>query len=443
MPTEINEEILEKSYSEQKSRQKRFESVLRDAYYFQLNKQQGVFRVSENDDEKFIIIMDEFFKFVSKKTNIDKEDLNSYTLRIVNYNDEIKSNENYGVSIDDANKKIIVDPKVYKNLIKIQLEKKRDYVIVGNHFASIASGKKKTTTRTHAQDILVKLSNKKALEPLQRLEPEKYAEFSSQVISAVEVKNRSYVIQRTFLSLLDEAITLCELMLLNKCDEIGQNASFKKVISMKKGQHSISENNWQNFILSYKEIIFFDHVELLSELKAFSDDGTSKFDFFMIDQYNYPVIIELKRADKKVLMDDTSHTKERLSGDASIAVSQLIYYMNKFKDNYEEVKNEIEKRSGGNMVLNGNKTVYGILIIGGGTVDKDGNEIGQLPNFEIWRQNDYLKNIKIITYRDILDSLIAKRSSFNSTSVSSNTQSDITEKSQDDIAEESQEDITK
>ena len=84
--------------------------------------------------------------------------------------------------------------------------------------------------------------------------------------------------------------------------------------------------------MNYRDIIFFDHVELIEELNVLKGIETpeqqskKRFDLFMLDQYNYPVIIELKNATTLITKRDRSHNKDSLTSEASMAISQLINY---------------------------------------------------------------------------------------------------------------------
>lgn len=309
-----------------------------------------------------------------------------------------------GVLFADENKVITVDPRTYLASKKEQAELDSEGRAVGKHFVEMGSGAKTRTTKSFAKKTLKTLSNKQAWQELADKNPEEYKETAVSVIQAIPEFEFNVTIETALSGKMEEAIKLGELMLNEKVSEIKKIDKYKKIIEIKNSA-KIKEVHWQRFILHYKNIIFFDNVMLLSEVvvkkKDMEENKGSRTDFFMLDEFGYPQIIEIKRSQVKVIKDDSPHGKKSISSDMATAISQLMNYMSIFESEYSQVKETLLKKG---IELNDNKTVYGILIAGGELKEKEFEEM--------WRQNRFLNRIRIITYWELINSLKQKLNGF-------------------------------
>ena len=410
MEEQTKDDIIERGVSGVETVMKiNFDGVIRKGKYHGSKACKGVFR---KPHEGKVVIVEKFYLYIHDKLStynfdLKKSGYNDLFLEIVEYNDNISSSKNGGVQlINESKRKVIkVDPKEYLKIQEANENDRDNFNVVTNHFIDIAQENKTRTDKKTAKKVLKLLSSPKALRELQDKAPIEYSKFVAQTIKSTRITDQSSLIQDGLKSSLFDAIALCKLMLNGKTKDIIANNDFKSVLNMKSDAMKVSELHWQNFIFTFKELIFFDYVELIDEMHIIDtpEGKGSRYDFFMIDEYNYPKIIELKKADVRVYVDDKSHDKKAFSSEVSKAISQLMNYMDIFVHSFDDLKNkksqEIKEK------IKGNRTVSGVLIIGGGKIN--GNEPEENCK-ELWTQNNYLHNITVITYKDIYDSLINK-----------------------------------
>ena len=402
-----------------------FKSVNRKGKYGEIERLTYVYRRVENENGKFDVVINQpFYKYIFEKLekgnhNLIKTNPLKLILEIVDYNDNISSSKNCGISVKKNNDMYTIkaDPKAFLEMENNINNDRTSFKTVTNHFIDMKNKRKSRTTKKTARKILKHLSSAPSLKELENKAPKEYSNFVKTIIDSTRIVNQSSLIQNGLENSLLIATKLCHLMLKSDIKGILSNNEYKEIIKLHSNAEKISERNWQNYILVFKELIFFDYVELVDEMEILPGDGKpkSRYDFFMIDEYNYPVIVELKTADVNIYVNDNSHNKMAFSAKVSASISQLMNYMDIFVKSFDDQENkkaqEIKEK------IKGNRTIRGVLIVGGGDVNKNGTVTAYKESKEIWTQNNYLHNIKVITYKDIYNSLCSKQSLYSKASL--------------------------
>lgn len=158
----------------------------------------------------------------------------------------------------------------------------------------------------------------------------------------------------------------------------------------------VSEKEWGKFIKRNLSFIFRHYIQVIPELNVITA-GARKVDFGAIDAFHYMDIIEIKKPETSLLSLDKSHDNYFLHAETVKAITQAEKYLYNAERKGSDLVEDIKNIYGIEVKVTRPKT---ILIIGNTKLLKTDKE---REDFRINRQS--LKNIEIITYDELLQSL--------------------------------------
>lgn len=163
-----------------------------------------------------------------------------------------------------------------------------------------------------------------------------------------------------------------------------------------KMRSGVPESEWGIFIKKNLSLIFRHYIQTLPQLNLITASARP-VDFGAVDAFGYLDIIEIKKPETKLLAFDHSHDNYYFHSESAKAITQAEKYLfhteRKASDLVEDIKNafgiEVQIVRPNTLLILGDKNTL--------TDDK------QRQDFRINRQS--LKNIEIITYDELLQSL--------------------------------------
>lgn len=156
-----------------------------------------------------------------------------------------------------------------------------------------------------------------------------------------------------------------------------------------------SEQWWQGFFKMHLLDFNTNYHKLLDKQNI--DIGIRIPDFIAIDNYNYIDVIEIKRPDTPILLEDRSHKNYYWTSDVVKAISQTENYIHSLSTGSDKLTVYLQTRESLDVRAVRPK---GIIIVGSNRELKDHVKS---ENFRIL--NDSLKNITVITFDDVLTNL--------------------------------------
>jgi len=168
----------------------------------------------------------------------------------------------------------------------------------------------------------------------------------------------------------------------------------------------IWELRWWEFLEKNLFLIYWKYIEIIKELSV-EDISRRKVDFWLIDSYWFLDIFEIKKPNTKLLSNSIDRWNHYWHNETIKAIVQAEKYVYDIEKNSNSVKNKILKKIGWNLISKWDIEVIKpkVYLIIWDTKQLD-NEKKQ-KDFRILK--NWLKNVEIITYDELLNTLINLR----------------------------------